>query len=183
MWAPEDKKTFIAAFEQGRHNDCVQLVVARLVPVVRRKYEAALRDTYAVDELVQDLLADVIQSLPKLREPAAVSAWFQTCADNHLSTWLRRKKRGRVVTAISNLDHVVDAKTPRSDSVWNQRKSLLRGIEKLKATDAAIVAFRMAEWPHERIADLLAISVESAKKRYQRAVKTMRATHRRSERS
>ena len=128
MWTTADKERFVLAFKAGRHNDCVSLLAEKLLPNVRRHYENELRDAYLAGDLAQDLMEDVLQSLPTIREPAAAAAWFQTCADNRLSTGLRKKGRAPEIVGGSKLDEIVDAKTPRSDTLWAQRKVLLHAV-------------------------------------------------------
>ncbi len=172
-----DKDKFVAAFSVQNHAECSRIIARCLLGDVTRRYGARLRDNFEAEELAQGLFAIVVAEIHALRDPLAVEAWFWQIADRHLIN--QRKKATREIP-VSQPENHVQGRSPilgkASSSVpfeQEERRRFTRGLARLKPTDAAIMALRLAGWTNHKIAELFNVTVDAIKKRAQRAAEVL----------
>ncbi len=137
-----------------------------------------------VDDLVQELNAWLLVSLHKIEHPEYFRAYLQRRITSLAMNHLREKYRRRSIIPFDE-DTFLESEHPAPDSEmerkedesrWEgKRQKLLSALPRIPASYREIIELHyFQEHPYPKIAGILGISEEQAKKRGQRALKALK---------
>lgn len=123
-------------------------------------------DPHEVDDVVQETLLDVYQSISALREPAAYRAWLGLVVRKHAERHRRRLRPTMLLDRVletevdDNADPAVAAE--RDERIEHIRRALLLSRD----ADRTLLGLRYyAEWTDAELASLLDITPGAVRKR------------------
>lgn len=175
--------SFSLAFARfGNDDDAVLVLRARrgdpsaFDEIVRRHqtriYNLAyrmLRSREDAEDVTQEAFLRAFDSLPRLRDRAAVGAWIARIAANLCVSWLRSRPRLEVPTDPADLGSEMPG--ARSDPAVQVREAVDRLPAKYRL---AIVAFYLEDKSYEDAARALGVTVRALKTRLYRARNMLR---------
>lgn len=141
-----------------------EALVIEQTPALRRRLRRMLGDEHAAEDVCQEALARAWSRGPReAADPDHVRAWLHRTATNLALDELRRRR----VRLAAPLDEALDAGvTADPDSALHTREALGR----LSAHERFLLLLRFESGlTHREIADLLAVTEATARKRLQRA--------------
>lgn len=124
-----------------------------------------LVDNEEVEEAHQDVLLAVAQSIGSFRGDAAFTTWLFAVARNTAAANLRRSRR--TPEPMEDVDRPITGQ--RLSSMISSRADLQSAVEQLPAHYREAVYLRdIEQWPYERIAEHLAVPINTVKSRISR---------------
>lgn len=131
-----------------------------------------LRDMHLAQDAVQQAMLQIWRDLPMLREPGAFDAWAYRLLVRTCQAESKRAKRWLPALPHPQEDPIAGA----AMAMVADRDELERGFRHLTVDQrAVIVLHHYLDLPHERAAEILGISVGTARSRLSRALKALRA--------
>lgn len=121
--------------------------------------------TAGVDDLYQEVAANIWTGLDKFRGEAKVSTWIYRTAINTCITWLRRNRNQSLNTPIENAIALADSET---DSRMDRYRQLHRMISTLQPMEKAIVTMWLDDKSYAEIAAVTGLSVANVATRLHR---------------
>jgi RNA polymerase sigma-70 factor (ECF subfamily) len=153
-----------------------QAAFARLLGELDGRFHSVafgiLRDMHLAQDAVQQAMLQIWRDLPQLREPAAFDGWAYRVLVRICQAESKRAKRwlpalpapGPDPIAARELGRVVD------------RDELERGFRQLTVEQRSIIVLHhYLDLSHERAAEILGVSVGTARSRLSRALQALRA--------
>ena len=139
-----------------------QDLLASFRPLARATANRLVDDAAAVDDVVQDALAEVLVALPGLRHPEAFPAWVRLSVRKHAE---RHRRSRRPSQPLSTAPEIA-----RSDDPTIEGRELARNVQSVLSTlrndDRHLLELRyLADWSITELADALGISTGAARKR------------------
>lgn len=132
------------------------------------------------DDVVQDVFADVLTSLHKLRDPDAFKSWLSRVVVNRCRKAFRRRKVARALGLDRGQDDAslaLLASSEASPEVLAELQLADRVLSKLATEQRTAWLLRYAQGETlESVADLTGCSLATAKRRIAAAQKTLRAS-------
>jgi RNA polymerase sigma-70 factor (ECF subfamily) len=124
------------------------------------------------EDAVGDALERAWVALPRLRDPAGFSAWFDRIVVNACRDRLRRRKRVKFIAIEGSSDRAVSA-DPFHQVL--ERDEVLGRLEQLPDDERAVVVLHYwADLTQEAVAERLGVPVGTVKSRLNRALQLMR---------
>jgi RNA polymerase sigma-70 factor, ECF subfamily len=138
----ERERLFVALFEQSRAG-------------IRRLCHSYLSSTSEVDDLLQEIMTNVWNSLPNFRGEANLSTWVYRIAVNTALIHRRRRRPSQ------ELADVPDPRVSTERDLERQERleALHRAIAQLAAQDRLIVSLLLEGLSYKEIADITGITV------------------------
>jgi len=141
-------------------------------------HDAALRGiaiTYAgadgeEEDLYQEILVQVLRSLPNFRGNSAAGTWLYRVAINTAVTWRRKATKHASRRASEPLTHGVPAAS--QDSQRSQAAILTEFLRTLGGPDRSVLLLYMEGLSYEEIADVTGLSVNAVGMRLHRVKQT-----------
>ncbi|MCD8012171.1 MAG: sigma-70 family RNA polymerase sigma factor [Lachnospiraceae bacterium] len=129
-----------------------------------------LCDRYQAEDLMQEVFLKAWQKHPRFQNDKAEKVWLFRVARNLAMDVFRRNKHETV-----GIPETMPEDNPNvTDSVLSTRELLLM-IDALKEPDREIVRLKLiGQLSHQEIARVMNRSVHSVKKRYERAIESLR---------
>lgn len=121
--------------------------------------------TASVDDLYQEVAANIWTGLDHFRGEAKVSTWIYRTAINTCITWLRRNRNQSLNTSIENAITVADTD---GDSRMERYRQLHRMIASLQPMEKAIVTMWLDDKSYADIAAVTGLSVANVATRLHR---------------
>jgi len=153
----------VAAFDE---------LVQRHVQMVFGFFVKITRDPMAAEDLSQDLFIKLHKHLKKFRFEAAFTTYLYRAQTNTANSWLSRNKWKHFL----HLDQAAESGAPDTsvEKDW-RKKELWDAVGKLPKKQRSVVMMRIAqELPYRDIADILGISVGSAKVNFHHALNKLK---------
>jgi RNA polymerase sigma-70 factor, ECF subfamily len=142
MTYAERERQFVALFEQSRAG-------------IRRLCYSYLNSTSEVDDLFQEIMTNVWNSLPKFRGDAKLSTWVYRIAVNTALIYRRRQRPSEELPDVP--DHRV---SPQQDlERQEQLEALHRAIAQLGGQDRLLVSLLLEGLSYKEIADVTGITI------------------------
>lgn len=160
----------IRAAQRGDRASLVQLA-SSCRPFLRAVALDILADPEDADDVAQDALLALVQSLPRLADPEAFWGWARTIARNRALDYLRRPK-GDV------LDEVADAADGPEEALSRQelRAEVMRAVADLPESARLPLALHDLEgWSIKQISESLDLSEDVVRQRLSRGRKRLGA--------
>ena len=142
MTYAERERLFVSLFEQNRAG-------------IRRLCYSYLNSANEVDDLFQEIMTNVWNSLPNFRRDAKLSTWVYRIAVNTALIYRRRRKPLEELPDMP--DHRVS--TQRDLVQQEQLEALHRAIAQLADQDRPIVSLLLEGLSYKEIADITGITV------------------------
>lgn len=161
----------VRAAREGDHEAFTRLVMAHrfLAEGYARLW---LRDAEAARDAVQDAFLDAWLRLRQLRDPAAFPGWLRRIVLKHCDRRTRvgpRPAGEDELSALPTSGLTLDAAPPSTEAAL-ARSELHAAVEALPAHERVVVALHyFGEIPQREVADFLEVSLETVKKRLERA--------------
>lgn len=128
-----------------------------------------VNDYFIAEDVLQETFIKVIKHACEYKEGTNAKAWIFMIAKNTALNSIKKRNREEIKEEL-----IVKDSSDFTEDV-NATIEFLRLIEPLEQEEREIVALRLsAGLSHSQIADILNISVFSARKRYSRAIKKLR---------
>ena len=124
-----------AAFEE---------LVARCQPRLRGFLFKLLAGKGGVDDLAQDVWADVFRDLHQLNDPAAFLPWFYRIARNRAFGMLRGRDAAKVIGSIENIE-VVDQRDDEPEFSAEDAQAVHAALDQLAAEQREVLLLRFME--------------------------------------
>ncbi|MCC8106208.1 MAG: sigma-70 family RNA polymerase sigma factor [Clostridiales bacterium] len=129
-----------------------------------------LCDRFQAEDLMQEVFLKAWQKHPKFQNDKAEKVWLFRVARNLAMDEFRRNKHETVGIPEAKPEDNPDV----TDSILSTRELLLM-IDALKEPDREIVRLKLlGQLSHQEIAQVMNRSVHSVKKRYERAIESLR---------
>ena len=168
MQDAHDLQALVAAAAAGDHAAQTALV-ERARPRARAR-AARLVEASAVDDVVQEALIEVLDTIGRLRNPDALPAWVGLAVRKHADRH-RRRRRPTEVLAESHAPDAGEDPVERSELVTRVRAALSVASD----ADRRLLELRhLADWSIEDLAALLGVSPGAVRKRLHDARRRLR---------
>ncbi len=133
---------------------------------------------FEAEDLTQDIALNIITALNKGTTPVSFQAWIWQIARNRYSVWADEKhRRNESVTGSDIGDYEIEDESENlSDEFYSEQMSLLRRELAFISRDyrEIVVAYYIENRSMREISDRLSLSLETVKKRIQRARKILK---------
>lgn len=140
---------------------------------VARAYTVSVEEC---QDLVQEILLQVWQSLPQFQGRSSAQTWFYRVALNTSLNWQRQERRRRVrQQPIFEIEEIGVAAADSAQLVSQREvvERLYTAIRQLPKGDAALVLLYLDELSYSQIADVLGISESNVGVKLNRAKKAL----------
>ena len=140
---------------------------------VARAYTVSVEEC---QDLVQEILLQVWQSLPQFQGRSSAQTWFYRVALNTSLNWQRQERRRRVrQLPIFEIEEIGVAAADSAQLVSQREvvERLYTAIRQLPKGDAALVLLYLDELSYSQIADVLGISESNVGVKLNRAKKAL----------
>jgi RNA polymerase sigma-70 factor, ECF subfamily len=142
MTYAERERLFVALFERSRAG-------------IRRLCYSYLNSASEVDDLFQEIMTNVWNSLPKFRGEAELSTWVYRIAVNTALTYRRRRRPSEELPDMPDNRFSAQRDLERQE----QLEALHRAIAQLSDQDRLIVSMLLEGLNYKEIADVTGITV------------------------
>ena len=145
---------------------------AKLIFKVVRAYAASPHDQ---DDLFQDILLQLWNSVPNFQGDAAETTWIYRVALNTALVWKRTetRKRKRCHTAVIDFNEVSAVDSDNSACNDGLIEQLYDNIRKLEKIDGSLILMHLDGLSYDEMADILGISKGNVGVRLNRAKKQL----------
>lgn len=151
-------------------------VASRWLPSLQRLAAVYEYSAGAREELVQEILLAVWQSLPKFRQESSLRTWVYRIAHNVAASHVMKAKRRRVGQAALEEIAAQAVSTASLDvEARSQVRVLNTFIRTLKATDQQVILLSLEELPQDEIANITGLSPSNVSTRVHRIRKQLEA--------
>jgi RNA polymerase sigma-70 factor (ECF subfamily) len=152
--SPTEVADQVLAFRGGDADARAELA-RRACRLALRTAAAILRDGEQARDVSQDVAVEVLQSLGRLRDPAAFDAWVHRITARH-ALQAARKRRGRERVELELEDAVRIGSSQDLDRALAARSALAGGLAKLPVRQRLALALRYVhDLSDDEIADAL----------------------------
>jgi RNA polymerase sigma-70 factor (ECF subfamily) len=153
-----------------------QAAFARLLESIDDRFHGVaygiLRDMHLAEDAVQAAMLKIWRDLPQLREPAAFDAWAYRLLVRTCQSESKQAKRWMPALALSG----ADPSAARDLATVDDRDQIERGFRHLTVQQRSIIVLHhYLDLPHEEAAEILGVSVGTARSRLSRALQALRA--------
>ena len=149
---------------------CVPRILA-----VRNRRSGSAFDAEELEDVCQETLAAVWRKLPRYDGTAALETWVYRFCEFEFLHRLRKKGRGRLVLE-ETLEGTPFEPFAAEEASPLDHEALARGMEGLEQQLSAVIQLKHYEdLTFEQIGERLALSVNTAKTRYYRGLRKLRA--------
>ena len=169
MPPPDDHIKQLASASLSGDESSRNELMAVLEPILRAFFVSRIGSRVEVDDLVQNTLVRVHQSLAKLREPASVKAFAMKGALFELHDYYRGRYRGKEMPASEALPDL-PADAPRTGDAMD----IDRALDKLTPHARRILELREYGFRYAEIAEMVGSTEPAIKMQVKRAFERMK---------
>ena len=158
-----DDDTIIAAYQQGRHATCFQLLHDRYAGKIYSKAITMLRNEDDAEDATQEIFAKIFLNLHKFEGQSKFSTWVYSVTYNFCIDRIRKQKRSRDLFAdeIDNPPDTVE-EVPDAALLQMQVSELRYVLEQLPDGDRTLLLMKYKEGVKIRDIAVLTGRTESA---------------------
>lgn len=162
----------IVRFQAGCDRALEELILRHSEAVRRSVVRRIGGDSCVVDDVCQEIWIQVINSLPKMREPIAWQKWLMRVAQRQVALFLRRKKRPLV--PMEAVFDELDAIEPTNSSDTGFELDVQEFVKELSAAYRTVIQLRYWQsMSYEGIAETLSIPIGTVRSRLNAARKQL----------
>lgn len=164
------EKKIEALVSQQRCDEACQAILARYGAELLAFLTRSMLDPSLAEDLYQDLAVALLEGLPSFGRRSSVRTWTYAIAHHLIKQWRRRYSRRHVERL--DTDRAREHQNPNSISPTADlvRDEVGKLLAQLGVTDREVLVLRTEQdLNYAEIGEVLGISEESAKKRFQRA--------------
>lgn len=166
--------TAMAVAARGGDDHALAGFLAAAEPLLRRR-ASQLVEPSAVDDVVQESLLEVHQSIGALRCPAAVVAWLVLVVRKHADRHHRRRRQSVLLDLVADVLPAPEDGPERAVERASDAAAIRRALALAADRDRLILTLRyFAEWSDAELASLLGISRGAVRKRLHDARRRIR---------
>jgi len=162
-----------------------EALLRALLPRIRNLVRYLLRGDSMVDDVAQNVMIEVLRSLPRFRGDGSLEAWAdRICVRVTLSAARRRRtERVRRSEAAAEIETATTrgSVAPPPDTFVNRRQAVALLDELPAEQREALVMHHVAGMSVPEIADHLGVPFDTAKSRLRLGIRKLRDAHRRRE--
>ncbi|MEM7103361.1 MAG: RNA polymerase sigma factor [Bacteroidota bacterium] len=134
-------------------------------------------DSYLSEDLTQNVFEGVIRSRHAYEERGAFKSWLFRIAKNVLIVHARKQK-GRYNVGLNGFDVAEEIPIDNREEYSEQKKQLLKAMEKLKTEHREIIMLTKFEnLNYKEVAEIIGISETGVKARVFRAMKSLKKAY------
>ncbi len=122
-------------------------------------------------ELFQDIVIHLWKGLPSFKGQSKLSTWIYRVSLNTAISWVRKKKRNRLIFPEKIPELPVSSSSEGTDQTRIQ--ALYRAIDQLKTIEKAIILLYLEERSYSEIAEIMGISEKNVSVRLVRMKKKL----------
>lgn len=146
-----------------------EAVVREFAPAFARIAASYERDPALRDELLQEILIAVVNSLPRLRQSDRLKPFLFRIAHNRCLTHVTQRMRDRANQETLHEPAAVSSGQDQALIEGERRRRLLEAIRQLELPYRQVMTLVLEDMSYEEIAEALAISVANVGVRLNRA--------------
>ena len=159
----------LAKIAQGKL-DAVAVIYKYMQRQIYAVAYSVLHDFSLAEDAAQDTFVKIIERASSYKEGTSAKAWMLTVARNVALDTVRHRK---FETPDENIDDDISERFDESADVTSME--VRTALEELSDEDRQIVTMKVySGMRHSEIAQIMGISTEAAKKKYQRAIAKMK---------
>lgn len=174
-FADDDDAALVARARRGDPSAFEEIVRRHQTRIYNLAYRT-LRNPEDAEDITQEAFLRAFESLPRLRDQAAIGAWISRIAANLCVSWLRSRAHSEILVDPAEL-HEADAPAGAYDAAAHARQAVHELPPKYRL---AVVAFYLEGNSYADAARALGISVRALKTRLYRARNMLRDSIRES---